>query len=283
MENENNNCLPFLDVLVRRNANEFSTSVVRKDTFTGLGMSFFSHCCKLFKINCIKTLLYRAHNVCSSNLEFRQEISFLRTHFSMNGYSHKIFNNQVEKFMNKMYDFPDISSTVPKKPLFVSIPYFGHKSILLVKEISVLISENFPHIDPKLILANNHKIGTFFKYKDTLPKILQSSVIYKYCCPQSTCGSVYVGSSIRSLLIRGLEHKGYSPYTGLPLPAQSKKHSAIRDHSENCSGVVSLNDFQIISSLRNPTDLRILESLYIATMKPNLNDKSSAFPLKIIH
>ena len=281
VECEENNCLSFLDVLVKRENKGFSTSVFRKNTFSGLGMSFYSHCCKLFKINGIKTLLHRAFNVCSSNLEFRKEISFLRNYFFKNGFPHRIFNFEVERFMNRILDSPVITLTVSKKPLFVSIPYFGHKSVLLVKELNKLISENFLHIEPKLILTNNHKIGNFFKYKDTLPKYLQASLVYKYGCPQSSCGSVYVGSSICSLLTRGLEHMGTSQYTNLPLPAQSRKQSAVRDHSERCGSVVSLCDFSIVSSNRHATDLRILESLYILTMKPDLNDKGSAFPLKI--
>ena len=170
-------------------------------------MSYFSHCCKLFKINGIRTLLFRAFNICSSNVAFRLEISFLRNFFFKNGFPHKIFNKEVETFMNKILDCPVTTCMVPKKPFYLSLPYFGHKSVLLVKQLNALISEYFPHIDPKLILSNNQRIGTFFKYKDTLPKNLQSSVVYKYCCPQSSCGSVYVGSSTRTLLTRGLEHK----------------------------------------------------------------------------
>ena len=281
LEHEENNCLSFLDVLVKRENSEFSTSVFRKNTFSGLAMSYFSHCCKLFKINGVKTLLHRAFNICSSNFAFRKEISFLKNCFFKNGFPYKIFNKEVEQFMNKLLDPPVITPTVSKKPLYISIPYFGHKSVLLVKEWNKLISENFWHIEPKLVLINNHKIGNFFKYKDSLPKYLQASIIYKYGCPQRSCGSVYVGSSIRALLTRGLEHMGVSQYTNMPLPAQSKKQSAVRNHSERCGGVVSLCDFSIVSCNRNPTDIRILESLFILTMKPDLNDKTSAFPLKI--
>ena len=36
------------------------TSVYRKLTFFGQGLSFFSHCSVKFKINCIEALLHRA-------------------------------------------------------------------------------------------------------------------------------------------------------------------------------------------------------------------------------
>ena len=134
------------------------------------------------------------------------------------------------KFFSKKLDFREITLTVPRKPLYSAIPYFGHKSVLLVKEISNLISENFPHIDPKLILVNKNKIDSFFKHKDALPKSLQASIVYEYSCPQSNCGSAYVGSTVRTLRTRALEHKGVSIYTGLPLASSSSKQSSIRSH-----------------------------------------------------
>ena len=60
-EFEQNDKLPFLDCLVKRNTTGFETSVFRKDTFSGLGISFFSFCVYKFKINAIKTLLFRAY------------------------------------------------------------------------------------------------------------------------------------------------------------------------------------------------------------------------------
>ena len=276
--------MPFLDVLVRRHGNVFSTSVFRKTTFSGLGASFFSHSCKLFKINGIRTLLHRAFNICSTPLLLRKEILFLKQFFHNNGFPHNLFENQVEKFFPLKLDYHEITLTVPKKPLYSSLPYFGHKSVLLVKELSNLITENFSHIDPKLILVNKTKIGSFFKIKDALPKSLQSSLVYKYSCPQSTCGSAYVGSSIRTLKTRALEHKGVSIYTGLPLASSSQKQSSIRAHSAQCSGVpVCLDHFDIIGSQKHEVDLRIMESLFILKMKPNLNEQNSAFPLKLVN
>ena len=48
---EQNNSLASLDVVVSRVKNKFSTSVFRKSTFSGIGISFFGYCCKKFKIN----------------------------------------------------------------------------------------------------------------------------------------------------------------------------------------------------------------------------------------
>ena len=278
VEHENDNSISFLDLKITRHNNSFSTSVFRKSTFSGQGISFFSYCCTKFKINAINTLLHRAYNLCSSNMSLHSEIKFLQNFFENNGFPRNLFRSQVEKFFAKKLDFQEPVSSVARKQMFFSMQYFGHKSILFKIELSNLISEYFCHIEPNLVLTNNFRIGSFFNFKDSLPKTMRSSVIYKYCCPHN-CGSVYVGSTCRTLRIRAAEHRGFSPRTGQPL--QNPSHSSIRLHSEQCSGDVSLQDFDIIDSHRNSSDLRILESLYILKLRPNLNEMSSAFNLRI--
>ena len=81
MESEDGDCLAFLDTKVHRKDNKFVTSVYRKPTFTGLGMSYYSYCCDMFKINAIKTLLFRAYNISSNYFLMHQEFDFLKQYF----------------------------------------------------------------------------------------------------------------------------------------------------------------------------------------------------------
>ena len=106
---------------------------------------------------------------------------------------------------------------------------------------------------------------------------LQSSVIYQFSCAQCASGS-YVGSTTRALHMRIAEHMGRSFRTGKVV--QSSK-SSIRDHAIKCSNVIDKKAFKIIGRENNETHLRMLESLYILRLKPNLNEMQSAFPLII--
>ena len=282
METETSNTLPFLDVLVKRDSGSLTTSVFRKSTFSGLGTSFFSYCCRIFKTNGIQTLLHRAYNICSSPASFREEVSFLRNFFYNNGFPRHLFNSQLEMFLSKQLDFKPTVATVPKKPIYFVLPYFGHQSVLFAKQLSTLISEYYSCLNPKIILLNNNKVKNIFTYKDVLPKLLRSSVVYQHSCPQD-CGSAYVGSTIRTLQTRIMEHRGVSHRTGRPLTRPPQ--SAIREHSGICGGgcVISKDSFIILGSQNTTTDLRILESLYIHRLKPTLNEMASAFPLKVIN
>ena len=154
--------------------------------------------------------------------------------------------------------------------------------VLFSIAISKFIKENFCHIEPKIVLTNNFSIGSFFKVKEALPLCLRSSLVYKFSCPQQ-CGSVYVGSTIRTLKTRIYEHKGFSIRTGRALAKPSQ--SSIRSHSGQCTGdcAVPASSFEVLSYGKNVNEIRIIESLYIHKLKPNLNETMSAFPLKIVN
>ena len=67
-ELETDGSFSFLDSTNHRKPNSLSTSVYRKPTFSGLGLSFFSFIPKRFKMNCISTFLHRAYVICFTNL-----------------------------------------------------------------------------------------------------------------------------------------------------------------------------------------------------------------------
>ena len=108
-------------------------------------------------------------------------------------------------------------------------------------EMTKLISEYFPHLDPQLILVNNSKLNSFFKFKDSVPHALCSGVVYKFSCAK--CASVYYGSTIRTLYTRVSEHKGLSDRTGKPVA--KPKHSSIRDHIMICGTGIPMENLEI--------------------------------------
>ena len=84
----------------------------------------------------------------------------------------------------------------------------------------------------------------------------------------------YVGSITRSLATRSAEYAGVSVNTVVPLSQPRQPYqSHIREHLFSC-GVpqIALDHFEIIGMRNNNIlELRILESLHIAKIKPSLN------------
>ena len=54
-ERENNRNLAFLDCSIKRKSNKFETSTHQKETFSGLGTSYFSFTPFIYMLNCLKT------------------------------------------------------------------------------------------------------------------------------------------------------------------------------------------------------------------------------------
>ena len=72
-EKEINQSLPFLDVLVTKSTNNFTTSVYRKATFIGEYIRWNSFGPKTRKTNLITTLIHRAFKICSKS-SLQQEL-----------------------------------------------------------------------------------------------------------------------------------------------------------------------------------------------------------------
>ena len=138
---------------------------------------------------------------------------------------------------------------------------------------------HFPQIDIKIVLSNNRTIGSFFPVKERLPNLLCSNVIYHYKCEGEDCESSYVGSTERVLHERICEHKGVSFRTGSSLT--SPQFSSIRDHSRSCAHPIDPDSFHIIGRCRDEDNIRLLESVYIKHLRPDLNNTESAMPLHI--
>ena len=125
--------------------------------------------------------------------------------------------------------------------MFFVFPYFGHQS-QKKEETSAIFVIYFKDIHFNIILVNNFKIGSFFNYKDRLPKDLQAALIYKFSCVR--CTSEYIGSTTRTLCVRVAEHAGRSHRTGHLLASPS--HSSIREHALSCDSPIRLDNFSFL-------------------------------------
>ena len=210
------------------------------------------------------------------------EFEFLRKFFRNNGYPIYLINVHIRRLLNNLLD--SSTSNLANTPqdsstnFYFTIPYFGAQSQKLQVELQKVFRKYFSNTHFHIIPVNGFSVGSFFNYKDVLPKDSRTSIVYKYSCER--CSSVYVGSTSRRLHVRVCEHMGLSSRTEKPLSTPAA--SSIRDHAQSCNSPISLNNFNIIGTCKNVTDLRILESLHIHKLKPPLNSTVSAYPLSII-
>ena len=140
------------------------------------------------------------------------------------------------------------------------LPYIGSLSSKFQRELQKIFTNLVPAMDLKFIFVNPIKIGSLFKFKDSLSSTMMSSVIYKFTC-QSCMTGTYLGSTKRLLKVRIDEHMGISPRTGSILKIQ--KHSSVRDHTNHYRVPIDYSNFKVMKQCKGDLELLIYESLLI--------------------
>ena len=130
-ETEKDGQMPFLDVNVFRENGKFVTNVYRKETFTGVYTNFSSFIPLEHKFGLVYTLLHRCFCLVSDMSKFHFEIEKLKEILLSNGYSNNFFDKSISKFMNKLYIKKPVMLTVPKKQLYLVLPFMGKMSALV--------------------------------------------------------------------------------------------------------------------------------------------------------
>ena len=147
----------------------------------------------------------------------------------------------------------------------------------LINTLKPILSRQFPAASFIFIPINSLKIGNFFRCKDTIPKDLRSSVVYLYKC--ASCNTRYVGQTGLQLQIRIAKHKGISHRTDLPLT--SPEFSSIRNHAHHMDHAITNDSFSSLSSVPESYDRKIMESLFIYSLRPELNSDQSSVRLNL--
>ena len=282
-ENETDNALNFLDLNIEKcfenNGVYFRIGIFRKPTFTGLGLNYHSFTFLNFKINNIKTLIFRAFRICDGWASFHNEMNFLRHYFETNGYPGSVFYDVLRKFLNRKFSSTPTKLTVDKLPFYVKLPFLSNAACKFIRlSVNKILTPNFPYIDFRFVFVNNSTIHGFLKHKEQLPDALCSGLVYKYEC--GACGATYIGQTQKALQTRAGDHFGISARTGALLARPSQ--SVIRYHLELCNGGRNLQDFGKLRSFSDTLLLKIYESLEIHFSKPNLNQDGSSVQLFLL-
>ena len=168
-EKEVNRSLPFLDVLTSRNKEGFTTTVYRKPTFSGVYSSFNSFITDQYKHGLICTLLFRILSIVSDFSKSHEEVNYLKDVLKKNSFSINLVDNCKKIFLNKQFSQKMLEHTVPKKELFIVLPYLGMPSLCLRTRLQKSIISNISFCKIKVIFKSSKRLANFFRFKDKIP------------------------------------------------------------------------------------------------------------------
>jgi hypothetical protein len=262
-EEQENNTLPFLDVLVTIHNKKLISRVYRKKTFTGVYLNWNSLTSKRYKIGLINCLLDRTWNICSSTILFHDEMEKLKSILLKNDYPIEIIDRAIEKFLNRKMGQSNKKTNVPKPKVTLTLPYLDdQKTEIFETKLNGLIKSYYPQLDLKVAYKTPKQIKDLFRYKDQIPKDSKSFVIYKLNCLD--CDACYIGKTIRQLKTRVEEHqKG--------IGSRECEISAVYKHAQETRHKIDFDNVEVLDSAGSDYRLKLKEALYIKKFNPQLN------------
>jgi hypothetical protein len=202
MEIEENNQIPFLDVLVTRDKNQLRHTVYRKKTHSDRYLNAQSHHHPQQKRALMKTLFHRAETICDEDSKER-ELKHIKWALKCNG-----FSDRDIRFARKVRQHTE-QQTYQK---FACLPY--------VQGVTDRIRKILEKRNIGTRFTTEKKISQILPTpKDKLP-LFQSEGIYKVEC---LCGKCYIGQTGRSIQCRLKEHSR-------AIKQYDKEKSALAEH-----------------------------------------------------
>ena len=168
---------------------------------------------------------------------------------------------------------------LPKKNVFVKLPFLESTSFQIREKLQRLFSDKLTSRNLKIVFTSPVRVKSFFTFKDKLPKMLLSGLVYQYKC--GGCNATYYGKTKRHFKVRICEHLGISHLTDKKVKIDNNKLTAIQEHLLCCNYSPSFEDFSILTRESNDFKLKIMESLLTARDKPVPNKADSSLPLEL--
>ena len=145
---------------------------------------------------------------------------------------------------------------INKKTLHYSLPYIGHFSHVAKKKLRHICERFCKDTDIKIVFSPL-KLSRFFSWKDTLPKYLQSHVVYQFACAgHKAC---YIGETKRHLNTSTEEH--------LRKDKKSHLYSHLQENPQ-CQEIVNFDCLEIIDRASFYFRLQIKEAMHINWKNP---------------
>ena len=202
------------------------------------------------------------------------EVENLREILKKNSYSSGIIEHSIAAFLSKLHISEKVILTVPKKVLFTVLPCLGRFSSNSKQKLRTCFKNSLPQCHIKIILKSTNCISSPFRFKNVIPKELESHLVYKFSC--GNCNVTYYSKTEHHLNVRSSEHIGISHLTGKMVEC---KPSTIADHLLLHNHDSDSNDFTILCRDNNGFRLIIKKSILLSRDSPVLNKNTASIPL----
>ena len=193
IEKSTDNKLPFLNVLVERSGNTVKSSVFRKPTDVGRCLNALSECPDRYKVSVIKGFLFRAKKLCSDRTAFSTELNRSKKILVNNGYSNRLIDIEIKKFLRK--DSAEVHPSAGSTHKVFYMNFMNPKYQQNEAAIRKIIKDNV-----RTVNANDHlQLIVYYKSIKTkdlvmknnltpkLRELARTNLIYDFTCSIDAC------------------------------------------------------------------------------------------------
>ena len=120
-------------------------------------------------------------------------VDHLKTILINNNYPLNFIDSCIKSFLNKLYTPKVVVPNVPKRNVFVKLPFLGSTSFQIRKKLQKLFSDKLTSCNLKIVFTSPVIVKSLFTFKDELPKMLLSGLVYH--CKCGGCNSTYYGKT----------------------------------------------------------------------------------------
>ena len=126
----------------------------------------------------LHTLLHRSFSICCDFKTFHSEIDNLKTILITNNYPLNFIDSCIKSFLKKLYTPKVMVLNVPKRNVFVKLPFLGSTSFQIPKKLQRSFSDKLMSCNLKIVFTSLVWVKSFFPFEDKLPKMLLSGLVY---------------------------------------------------------------------------------------------------------
>ena len=161
VEQGNVSSLSFFDVKICRKNGKFVTSVYRKPIFSGVFTSYETFIPTYQKRGLLHTLLHSSFRICCDFKTFHFEIDHLKTILIKNNYPLNFIGSCIKSFHNKLYTPKVMVPNVPKRNVFVKLPFLGSASFQIRKKLQKLFGDKLTSCNLKMVFTSPIRVKAF--------------------------------------------------------------------------------------------------------------------------
>ena len=282
-EVEHNNKLPFLDVLLIKDANKIDTTVYRKPVNTDIDLNWNTHAPTTWKRETLRTVLSRAYTICSSERYLNEEIKSIESTFEkVNNYpkyvitqlKHEVKLKHTQNMNIRRATINETTNNEQYKLHLLVLPYAGNKGEKILKSMNKFSTRVLPCNVKTCTVYSGTKLSSKFQLKYQTKKDHKHDVVYYLKRPEEQCTEDYTGGTGRRLIERVKDHSGKDSKSHL------FKHAMETNHR-----TVTLHDCNIIGKgyKRSKFRRKLAESLHIKEKRSSLNTQEASVPLKLFN